>query len=82
MGRITLTPEITVADLLRNWPETIPVFVKHRMACVGCSVSAFETVRGVAAVYQLPFDSFLEELQEVAAGGQKIGDRRRRSKDG
>lgn len=82
MGRLTLTPDITVADLLCKWPETIPIFIKHRMACVGCSVSAFETVRSAAAVYQLPFEAFLEELQDVLDGGQKTEDRRWRTNDG
>jgi hybrid cluster-associated redox disulfide protein len=82
MGRPTLNPDMTVADLLREWPETIPIFIKHRMACVGCSVSAFETIRGAAGVYQLPFESFVEEIQEVMDGGRKTGNRRRRPKDG
>jgi hybrid cluster-associated redox disulfide protein len=56
---------MTIAALLREWPETIPVFLGHRMACVGCSMSSFETVRGAAEIYRLQFEGFYSELETV-----------------
>ena len=55
---------LTVAEVLGRWPQTIPVFLRHRMACVGCVMAPFETVAEVAFVYRLNLSSFLEELQE------------------
>lgn len=62
-----LTPNLTVSELLNCWPETLPVFFRHRMACVGCLISHFETVEGAAAVYGLNLDSFMQELQYVVS---------------
>lgn len=59
---------LTVAEVLARWPQTIPVFIRHRMACVGCAMAPFETLAEVAAIYKLDPDCFLNELrQEVAS---------------
>ncbi len=58
--------QMSVADLLRDWPQTIPVFLKHRMACVGCSMSSFETLKDAARIYGIAPDTFIRELQDAA----------------
>lgn len=60
-----LTADLSVADLFKCFPETVPVFLRHRMACVGCALMSFESLAGAAAVYGLNLDSFLRELQQV-----------------
>lgn len=30
-------PDLPLADLMTRWPQTIPVFIRHRMLCVGCA---------------------------------------------
>lgn len=32
-------PDLSLADLMTHWPRTIPVFIRHRMLCVGCPIS-------------------------------------------
>ncbi len=54
--------ETSISDLLRDYPQAIPVFLKHRMACVGCSMSAFETIESAASIYGLAPDVFLNEV--------------------
>jgi hybrid cluster-associated redox disulfide protein len=54
-----------VADVLHCWRETIPVFLRHQMACIGCPMARFETLEGAAAVYELELEPFLEELQQI-----------------
>lgn len=65
-----LSPTLIVADLLKIRPETIPVFIKYRMACVGCAMSSFETIKDAASIYRLPYQQFLNELQQVIWGAQ------------
>lgn len=60
-----LEADLTVAEVLARWPQTIPVFIRHRMACVGCTIAPFETLIEVADIYQLELDSFLQELQQT-----------------
>jgi hybrid cluster-associated redox disulfide protein len=64
-----MTPPIEagqiVADVLTRWPQTIPVFTAHQMACVGCPIAPFETLAEVAAIYHLNLRNFLDELNCV-----------------
>ena len=64
--------ETSVADLLREFPQTIPVFLKHQMACVGCSMSAFETVQSAACVYGIAPDGFLRELEQAVSPENQV----------
>lgn len=59
-------PQTSISDLLRDYPQAIPVFFKHRMACVGCSMSAFETIESAASIYGLAPDAFLNEVVQAA----------------
>ncbi len=75
--RLHVPPEsladLTVAELLNRWRVTASVFVTRRMACVGCPLSSFETLDKVAAVYGLPLEILLVELEQAITsnGGNK-----------
>ncbi|MCW1951499.1 MAG: DUF1858 domain-containing protein [Octadecabacter sp.] len=58
-------PDLALEDLMQNFPETIPVFLRHKMLCVGCMVNPFHTVLDACAEYGLNTDSFYAELAEV-----------------
>ncbi len=57
--------ELTVAELLARWPQAIPVFLRHHMACVGCTISSFETLADVTGIYGIHLPHFISELQET-----------------
>jgi hybrid cluster-associated redox disulfide protein len=60
-----LDADLTVAEIVTRWPQTIPVFTRHRMACVGCAMAPFETLTEVVAIYGLDLNPFLSELEQV-----------------
>ena len=60
-------PEMPLADLMTHWPQTIPVFVRHKMLCVGCLVSPFHTVADACTEYHLNQDAFMAELNTAVA---------------
>ena len=47
----------TVQKLMDRYPSVIEVFMKHRLACVGCPAEAFHTLEDVARVYGLALRS-------------------------
>jgi hybrid cluster-associated redox disulfide protein len=65
MKQPQLEPGLIVAEVLARWPQTIPVFLRHRMACVGCAITPFETLAEVAAIYDLELSHFLSELEQI-----------------
>jgi len=58
-------PHLMLDELMQSWPETIPVFLRHRMLCVGCAVTPFHTVIDACAEYGLEFDAFRRELSDA-----------------
>ena len=56
---------LTVADIMDRWPQCVPVFLAHKLDCVGCPMAPFETLAEVIEIYQLPQDAFLDELTRV-----------------
>jgi len=65
MEQPRLTADLTMADVLARWPQTISVFMCHRMACVGCPIAPFETLAEVAAINELDLNCFLNELAQT-----------------
>lgn len=55
-------PDLPLADLMTHWPETIPVFLRHKMLCVGCLISPFHTITDACDEYGLDEDLFLAEI--------------------
>lgn len=64
-------PDQVVDDVLKTWPTTIPVFMRHKMACVGCSMAPYETVAEAATTYGLEVPGFVEELRDAAKEDEK-----------
>lgn len=62
-------PDTIVAELMSARPETVPVFIRHRMACPGCVMAPFMTVAEAAKEYRVQPEIFVEELTRVITSG-------------
>ncbi len=60
-----LSSQLTAAEVIQRWPATIPVFIRYCAACVGCPFAPFETLAEIPAIYGLPLDDFMRELQHA-----------------
>jgi len=63
-----ISSDLVVAEVLERWPETIPVFLRHHMGCVGCALAPFDTVLDAATIYQLGVEVFVHELRAAVHG--------------
>ena len=59
---------VSVGDIMDRWPQTIPVFIKYQMGCVGCCMAKFETLEDAMQIYHAPKDEFLREINRVIKG--------------
>mgnify|MGYP000011722020 FL=1 len=57
-------PDLPLDELMAHWPETVAVFMRHQMLCVGCMVGPFHTVIDACAEYGLDIDAFYAELAD------------------
>lgn len=60
-------PDLPLAELIERWPDTVPVFLRHKMLCVGCLISPFHTIVDACAEYNLSESDFLAELREATS---------------
>ncbi|HEX2980057.1 MAG TPA: DUF1858 domain-containing protein [Anaerolineaceae bacterium] len=63
-----ISQEITIASLLSRWPEMIPIFLQHRMTCVGCTMAPYERLSDAMAIYGLDPETFMAELRQAMRG--------------
>lgn len=59
------TQEMTVAEVLETWPETVEVFQALKTACVGCVMAPFDTLADVARIYEMELDTVIEALHQA-----------------
>ena len=61
----SISPQLTISDILERWPEVIPIFINHKMACVGCSLSDFMTLEDALEIYHLEKEPFIEQIKQA-----------------
>ena len=62
-----ITLDMTIEEVVRKYPQTVPVFFKHGLACVGCHVARFENIQQGAMAHGIIAEKLLEDLNKVAA---------------
>ena len=60
MGKIT--KEMGLTEIVQNYPETIEIFQKYGLGCIGCAAARFENLEAGAKVHGIDPDKMVEEL--------------------
>ena len=63
---VFLQTQMTVEDVLKNWPGTSAVFLERKTTCVGCLLQRFCTLKDVAETYRIPLQDLRKDLEECA----------------
>jgi hybrid cluster-associated redox disulfide protein len=61
----TLDASWTVDQVLKTYPQAIPVFLSLKLGCVGCYLERFCSLAEVAASYKLSTEFLLAQLSET-----------------
>jgi len=68
------TSDMTVAEVLEQWPKAVSVFQEYKTACVGCSMAPFDTMVDVAREYDLSLPEFMAALDWAVNGSGVTGE--------
>ena len=68
------THDMTVSEVLEQWPEAVVVFQEFKTACVGCSMAPFDTMADVAREYGLALPEIMAALDRVVNGSGLSGE--------
>ncbi len=62
---MAVTKEMTIAECVEQYPETVQVFLRHGLACYSCAVSQLENIAQGAALHNINPDVLVDELNSV-----------------
>lgn len=66
-----ITKDLKIEEVVEQYPETMIVFMQHGLHCVGCHVSAFESIEEGAAVHGINVDALVADLNKVVSSRKK-----------
>ena len=59
-----ITKDMTIGEIVKNYPEKIEVLASAGMGCVGCPSAQMETVEEAASVHGLDIEELLAKLNK------------------
>jgi hybrid cluster-associated redox disulfide protein len=59
--------DMTVSEIMREWPRTIGVFLDLHMHCIGCPIGSFHTARDAAIEHGISHELLLAKLGAAIA---------------
>ncbi|GAB4169844.1 MAG: DUF1858 domain-containing protein [Geothermobacteraceae bacterium] len=60
-----ITKEMTIGEIIRQYPQTVTVFRKFGLECHECQIAQFEAVEGGAEVHKVDIEGLLAELNQA-----------------
>ncbi len=64
---MSITKDSTIEEVVTKYPETMMVFMKHGLHCVGCHVSAFESIEEGAMAHGIDVEALVSDLNRVTS---------------
>lgn len=69
-----ITKDMLIGDIASEYPKAVEVMFKHGMHCVGCAMTAFETLNQGCRVHGMndkDIDKMIDEMNRAVEGKAK-----------
>jgi len=60
-----ITKQMGIQEVVDKYPQTVAVFFKHGLGCLGCAAAHFETIEQGAMAHGLNVDALIADLNKV-----------------
>ena len=65
-----INKKMSIEEVVRKHPESIVIFERHGLGCVGCQAALFESIEQGAEVHGISVDALIADLnKEVGCAG-------------
>ena len=71
MEKEKITGEMSIVDIVKKYPQTIEVFLKHGMHCIGCAAARSETLAEGALAHGIEPDPLINDLNKIVQKKKK-----------
>ena len=68
---MAITRDMSIADIVQNYPQTVRVFLSHGLMCVGCAAARFENLEQGATAHGIDVDELLKDLNAAVGNGDR-----------
>ena len=63
---MSITKDTPIGEIVQKYPQTVRVFLKHGLMCVGCAAARFENLEQGAVAHGINVDALLQDLNTAA----------------
>ena len=60
-----VTKEMNILDIVNQFPQSVEVFVKYGLGCIGCAAARFENLEAGARVHGFNADEMVAEINAL-----------------
>jgi hybrid cluster-associated redox disulfide protein len=65
-GQTTITADMSIIEVVQKYPDTVHVFMRHGLGCIGCALARFENIRQGAEAHGIDVDALIKDLNQSA----------------
>ena len=60
-----VTKEMKILDIVNQFPQSVEVFMKYGLGCIGCAAARFENLEAGARVHGFNADEMVAEINAL-----------------
>lgn len=60
-----VTKEMNILDIVQQYPESLEIFAKYGLGCIGCAAARFENLEAGAKVHGFDPDEMVAEINAL-----------------
>lgn len=60
-----VTKDMSIIDIVQAHPESLEIFAKYGMGCIGCAAAKFENLEAGAKVHGFDADQMVADINEL-----------------
>ena len=62
-----ITKNMSITEVVEKYNQTVEVFMRHGMHCLGCMAARFENIEQGALAHGIDVDKLMEDLNKAIA---------------
>lgn len=60
-----VTKEMSIIDIVQKYPQSLEIFAKYGLGCIGCAAARFENLEAGAKVHGVDPDAMVAEINAL-----------------
>lgn len=62
-----INKQMGILEVVQKYPQTVEIFMKHGMGCLGCAAARFENIEQGATAHGINVDNLIADLNKAVA---------------